>query len=605
MRQKLFTFLRDLIGFDPARSAKVALFVLLGGALEGISVVLFLPFFAALTKPTEGQTGVTGDWGAWLPAGASANQLLLMTCVVFLAVMIARALVLRVRDVLAFKLAITFVDHLRIDLLNRLAQTPWRKLDRLKQTDIEHALITETERVKSVSVMLNASAIDIALVLSQAAILLFLSPALGAACLGLILLAVTLLYPNVRRAFHLGHKLSETGRGIHSITTDFLQNLKTAKSQNLENRYVHFFDAAVGVAQTTHFAFKSRQLLSRSLLQIAMAAAVVIILLAGIFLFETDAATVLLVVIILGRLTPPVFRLNQNLQVLVHMLPAYEAVQDFRARFSRPTLSPPNGPDDGRAPDQQAPMLQFDAVSFGFENGPHVLKDASFTVDSGEFVAIVGPSGAGKSTLMDLALGLYQPDKGTIRLFGQPADPATATAFRNHASYIPQETFLMNATIRENLLWVCPDATPEQLDSALALSGAAAFVRAMELGLDTPVGDRGTRLSGGERQRISLAQALLRAPRVLILDEGLNAISQADVRPLLRSLRDFDETMTLIYITHRLSDVLEMDRVLMVSDSTLKSVQTGDIPKEFASRETDDGTARTGQLKGEKGQSRI
>ena len=163
-----------------------------------------------------------------------------------------------------------------------------------------------------------------------------------------------------------------------------------------------------------------------------------------------------------------------------------------------------------------------------------VLRHLEFRLDPGQFVGVGGASGAGKTSFADL-IGLFAPDHGQITVGGIPLAGALLPAWRNQLSYVSQDPFLFHDTIRRNLSWAAPGATPREM-TVLALTGADQIVARMPEGLDTVVGERGVLMSGGERQRIALSRALLRRPRLLVLDEATNALDIAGERLILNRL---------------------------------------------------------------------
>lgn len=165
-------------------------------------------------------------------------------------------------------------------------------------------------------------------------------------------------------------------------------------------------------------------------------------------------------------------------------------------------------------------------------------------------VAIMGASGTGKSTLLDLLLGLLEPQAGEIRVDGKTLNARRAGAWREQISYIPQSAFLFHGTIRENILHFNPDLTDEALVEALDLAGAT-FVFDLPDGIETMIGDFGTRLSGGQQQKIILARALAKKPRILLLDEATNALDREQEVMFHDTLRQLTSRMTILYITHR------------------------------------------------------
>jgi ATP-binding cassette subfamily C protein len=190
----------------------------------------------------------------------------------------------------------------------------------------------------------------------------------------------------------------------------------------------------------------------------------------------------------------------------------------------------------------------------------------------GEFVGLTGLSGAGKTTLVDLLVGLYEPLAGAILIDGVPLTPAVLPAWRARISYISQDPYLFYDTIRRNLLWANPAASEAALWDALRLAGADAMVRRMPDGLDAVVGERGTLISGGERQRLAIARAMIRNPRLLILDEATNALDVAAERMLIGNLLDVTPRPTILMIAHRKESLARCDRVLRLEDGKIAAL---------------------------------
>ncbi|HZD91303.1 MAG TPA: ATP-binding cassette domain-containing protein, partial [Pseudolabrys sp.] len=210
--------------------------------------------------------------------------------------------------------------------------------------------------------------------------------------------------------------------------------------------------------------------------------------------------------------------------------------------------------------------IVFDDVTFlhdaDGEAACHGVRSLSVSVAPGEFVGISGASGAGKTTFADLLVGLHMPQRGGITVAGTALAGAALKAWRNRVSYVAQDPVLFHDTVRRNLGWANPRASEAEMWQALTLADAEALVRGMAHGLDTIVGERGTLVSGGERQRLALARALLRQPRLLILDEATSAIDVAGERAILRRLQARAPLLTVIIIAHRSESLALCSRVL-------------------------------------------
>jgi ATP-binding cassette subfamily B protein len=198
-----------------------------------------------------------------------------------------------------------------------------------------------------------------------------------------------------------------------------------------------------------------------------------------------------------------------------------------------------------------------------------VLFDVSFRAEPGQLVALVGPSGAGKTTISHLVSRLYDVRSGAVRLNGTDVRDATFASLRDSIGVVTQDAHLFHDTIRANLAYAKPDATPEEIREALTGAQILSFVESLPDGLDTVVGDRGYRLSGGEKQRIALARLLLKAPDVVVLDEATAHLDSESELAVQRALQKALEGRTSIVIAHRLSTVRGADQILVVVDGRI------------------------------------
>ena len=212
-----------------------------------------------------------------------------------------------------------------------------------------------------------------------------------------------------------------------------------------------------------------------------------------------------------------------------------------------------------------APSIQFQGVTFSYGPGePQALRDATFTVDPGDTVALVGRSGAGKTTCANLLMRFWDPDSGSILLDGHDLRHFALDALRQQIAFVSQDTYLFNESIRENLRLGSQDARDSDIENATRQANAHDFITSFPDGYDTVVGERGIQLSGGQRQRIAIARALLKNAPVLILDEAtshLDAVNEQQVRQALDRL--IQERTTLV-IAHRLSTIRDVDRIVVL-----------------------------------------
>jgi ABC-type multidrug transport system fused ATPase/permease subunit len=207
-------------------------------------------------------------------------------------------------------------------------------------------------------------------------------------------------------------------------------------------------------------------------------------------------------------------------------------------------------------------------VSFGYGGSP-VLSSVSLDLVPGEAVGLVGPNGSGKSTIVNLILGFYRPDGGTIVADGVPYDELDLRRLRRAIGVVTQDALLVPGTIRDNLTYGIPDAPFEAVMEASRLAGVDAFVSRLDKGYDTPVGEDGNLLSGGQRQRLALARALIGKPRLLILDEPMNHLDEKDSAEFLRRFTGASDRPAILLISHREDAVLVTRRVYRLEQGTM------------------------------------
>ena len=213
--------------------------------------------------------------------------------------------------------------------------------------------------------------------------------------------------------------------------------------------------------------------------------------------------------------------------------------------------------------------VEFQNVSFAYDDKGNVITDLSFSVKPGEVIAIVGPSGAGKSTIANLLPRFYDVNKGDIKIDGHSVREVTLDSLREQVGIVPQETMLFNGSVYNNILYGRLDATKEEIEAAAKAANAHDFIMQLTDGYETKLGDRGVNLSGGQRQRIAIARAILKNPRILILDEATSALDTESERVVQEALDRLMVGRTSFVIAHRLSTVKNADKILVLEKGNL------------------------------------
>ena len=221
--------------------------------------------------------------------------------------------------------------------------------------------------------------------------------------------------------------------------------------------------------------------------------------------------------------------------------------------------------DSGKTPfTEPLRSLRFEQVSYAYEKENLVLKDIDLEVKSGEVVALVGSSGAGKSTLASLAASYLTPSAGTVWVNDQPLSELSLSDYRSKLGVVLQDDFLFDGTLRENLLFVKPEASEQELEQALTAAHVKEFTDQFEKGIDTIIGERGVKLSGGQRQRLAIARALLADPELLILDEATSSLDTESESLIQQSLAELTRGRATLVIAHRLSTIRNANLIVVL-----------------------------------------
>jgi ATP-binding cassette subfamily B protein len=210
--------------------------------------------------------------------------------------------------------------------------------------------------------------------------------------------------------------------------------------------------------------------------------------------------------------------------------------------------------------------IEFRNVTFAYGSNEPTLRNLSFTAEGGKTTALVGPSGAGKSTVITLVPRFYDPEEGEILIDGQNIADVTKSSLRRHLAYVSQQPYLFEGSIRDNIRYGRPEATDAEIEDAARLANAHDFILAQPQGYDTPVGENGITLSGGQRQRLSIARALVRNAPILLLDEATSALDTESEAAVQQALDAAMAGRTVIVIAHRLSTVVNADKIIVMQD---------------------------------------
>jgi len=237
-----------------------------------------------------------------------------------------------------------------------------------------------------------------------------------------------------------------------------------------------------------------------------------------------------------------------------------------------------NGNAGKNSPATREPVrgeIEFRGLNFAY-NGVPVLHDINLRIPAGSSLAVVGPTGSGKTTLVSLVPRIYDAPPGTVLIDGRPIRELPLAALRHDVGFVPQETFLFSETVRENIAFGKPDAGDGEIRAAAEAASIATDIEGFPEQYQTMVGERGITLSGGQKQRTAIARAILRNPRILILDDALSSVDTHTEDRILNHLREIMRDRTTIFISHRVSTVRNADQIAVLHGGRIVELGTHD-----------------------------
>jgi ATP-binding cassette subfamily C protein len=455
-----------------------------------------------------------------------------------------------------------FVDRLRADLHDALLRVSWSSFQRLRGTDLMHAIMGETGRLGLCYTQLISLLASLVTIPALLIVALFLSPTLTTVTLVVACTTLLLIRRIGRSGFGIGIEMGRAAMAMTADLSDDLAGLRTIKSLGGEAARSERLAKRFAELRRLQMDQTRIQALEHAALTVTAALVACVAILTAILWLKLDLPSAMVVIVAFARLAQRGLDGIRIWRQLEANLPSILIYQDKLAGL-KAGAEPPVDTASPLPPFTHT--LCFTAVSFCTLDGRRALDGVDLTLPYGAVLVVTGPSGAGKSTLADLAAGLISPTSGTLLLDGAVLPADLLPVWRQQVGVVPQDPFLFHDTIRANLLLADPAATEAGLWSVLEDAGAADFVRALPQGLDTVVGDRGNAVSGGERQRLAIARALLRKPRLLILDEATSALDGGSETLVLHSLERLRGRVTMLVVTHReqtrqIADlVLELD----------------------------------------------
>ena len=547
--------------------------MVVSGITGGIGILMLIPLLSLIGILDGGNGSI--EWVRQqagfldaLPATARLPVILLT----YVLLIIAQSLFSRRMSLLNTRIIQGYVEYLRVRLFEKTVNVEWSVMISKNKSDISNMFAVEINRISSGGVLFLRLISDVIVFLVHLTIAFFISPPLTVFVMICGLALALLMRSTLRDSKSVGSKIHETNKRLLFEITEQLNGVKEVKSYGIEDRQLNKF--AEVCSKIKDNLIRHTKLQSRPQLLYSIAAALIISLVFYLMVsfFGIEPASMIIILYVFSRTWPIFMKTQSNLQSILVAVPSFDAYGRLIDDFSKREEKRDEGVDAQEAVTSEEIRLRryirFDRVCFTYrsEKESFRLKDVSFDIPAKQTTVLVGRSGAGKSTIVDLLLLFLKPHNGRILVDDTELTFASEQAWRRRIAYVPQDAFLLNGTIRDNLLHFNPSASDTEIQKAIETAAASEFIAKLPDGLETYIGDRGIRLSGGEKQRVVLARALLRHPDILVLDEATSSLDSQNEFLIRQAIANLRGKMTIIIIAHRLTTVRNADNVLVIED---------------------------------------
>jgi ABC-type multidrug transport system fused ATPase/permease subunit len=530
------------------------------GLSEGMTVILLLPLL--------NRVGVAAGSSQGLVTGLVNKALALIGATEPLAILAVIFVVAGVQAVLTIalnwwsvKLARHYQSRRQLEMFSAFMRAKWSFIAARKAGEMTNAIVTESERLGrafTISLSLVGSFVValIYLILSfliawQVAISLILCAAIAA-------LAMVRLY---RKGYEAGQSLAPLDAELQSALNEQFAGAKFIKASGIDDRASALIAPLVRKLEDANTFASAAPGTVRGVLEFTGLIGLAIILVLASEGMGVAAGNIVIVLALFGRLFPRLTAVQAQMHYLTGNLHAIAVIDHLQAA-AEAEAERQDGAGDALKIDLPTTLSVRDLqVRLGERL---VLDQVNLTLPMPGVAAVVGRSGAGKSTLVHTLLGLADTSAGSIRLGNYDFAAAPLRAWRRAIGYVPQETILFHASIRDNLTLVKPDATQAEIERAARRAHAYEFIAAWPEGFDTVIGDQGVKLSGGQRQRLGIARALLTNPSLLLMDEAMSALDAESEAELLRTIEDLRKEMGILIVAHRLAAVRTADAICVL-----------------------------------------
>jgi subfamily B ATP-binding cassette protein MsbA len=469
-----------------------------------------------------------------------------------------------------------WVTHdLRRTLYNHIQRLSLAEYDKTQTGDLISRVTSDINAVQDfINSALLGIIVNVLTLVGMAGVMFYINWRFTLIALSIAPALFAVVYYLTRRIKKASREVRKKESELVSIVQEVLTSVRVVKAFAREDFEVTRFESQS--LENVETALEARSIKSKlsPIVDVMVAAGTCLVLAYGARLAlsgQISAGVLIVFLLYLGKMYKPMRELSKSTDTVSKAIVGYERIEEVLEIEARVR----DLPGARKAPRFKG-NIEFDHVSFSYDDKIPVLKDVSFEIQTGQVAAIVGPSGVGKTTIISLIPRLYDPQSGTIKIDGVDIRRYKLKSLREQISFVLQETLLFRTSVWENIAYGKPDASPDQIIRAAKEANAHEFIVQLPEGYGTMVGERGVTLSGGQRQRIAIARAIVRNTPILVLDEPTTGLDSSSEQAVIEALERLMKGKTCVVVAHHLSTIRHADMIFVVKESELTEKGTHD-----------------------------
>lgn len=535
-----------------------------GGLLEGIGVTAIIPLFSFLSEGNNGSANIitktTKSMFEMLHIPFALNYVLIFIAILFILKAFATFFSRYITEVIAS----SYIKETRVRLLNHTLNASWTHLSKQRIGHLEKILSYD---INSGAVLLTLTTGIVILAVNTliySAIALNISSMITVITLASGGIMFFIFKPLIYRSRTAAQRSGVVMKDGANLINESMTGIKTIKAMSVENK-------VGGRAQNIFREWKELTIRIATLANLTNSAMqpIAVLLVLALFAFShTNSGFTFATFAVIIYAINKIFAYIQQGQGQLHTINEHYPFLRNVLKYEEETKMHKEK-DGGNSKFDFKNTIVFDDVSFSYHKNDTALKNIKLAIRKGEITGIIGPSGSGKTTVVDLLLRLIEPESGKILLDNTDMRKINIKEWRKNIGYVSQDMFLINDTIRNNIAFYSEDIKDEDIERATKIANIHEFIESLDDGLETMIGERGTRLSGGQRQRIVLARILARNPKILVLDEATSALDNESQALILETIENLRGKLTVIIIAHRPSTVKNADVIAVIDESKI------------------------------------